>query len=118
MDPAASPAKDDLCTRCLQPVPAGARRCPHCGDPVTSMTSATIVIALAGGLLMILVFLVLYLAVRKSEKPPQPATDDDTSVLIWPGGLPILAAQPLTAAQNSPVSSGLASLALGAGRFL
>jgi hypothetical protein len=57
--------QDRRCHRCLQPVPIKARRCPHCGDILTTDNARKLTLGLAVlGLLAILgiVGLGLYLS--------------------------------------------------------
>jgi hypothetical protein len=74
----------ERCHRCLQPVPASARRCPHCGDRLKAnfrQASLYIGIALTIGILAIVAFS-LYITpmivdrenLPESERKQEPAT--------------------------------------------
>jgi RNA polymerase subunit RPABC4/transcription elongation factor Spt4 len=51
---------EDLCLRCMQPVPRSAHRCPNCGVPHTSSRRLTLWAGAA--ILLILVLLAAFLA--------------------------------------------------------
>jgi len=76
----------ELCSRCLQPAPINARRCPHCGDVLkTGVRKMSLYVAALGivGILTIVAF-ALWLSpptidpdnhpsgVEQSAPPPQP----------------------------------------------
>lgn len=65
MDSAARAGKQELCPRCLQPVDIKARRCPHCGDPLSGMRAVPILLTAVGLALAVLVLLVVYMTVSK-----------------------------------------------------
>jgi hypothetical protein len=57
----------DKCTRCLQPVPTGAPRCPGCGQPHQNRRWIPLAIGTAGVFALVFVMLLMYYAAWKSD---------------------------------------------------
>jgi hypothetical protein len=77
MNPGPTDTPSDRCQRCLQPISARVRRCPHCGQAqVGTARKVGIYIGVFGLFLAaLLVGLGLYLQ-RDTPEPDQPANDD------------------------------------------
>ncbi len=57
----------DKCTRCLQPVPVGAARCPGCGQPHQNRRWIPLAIGAAGVFALVFVMLLMYYAAWKAD---------------------------------------------------
>jgi len=58
---------DDRCTRCLQPVPRRASRCPGCGHPHNSRRYVPLLIGLAGICALAFVMVLMYYAAWRAD---------------------------------------------------
>ena len=77
----------DRCQRCFQPVAAGARRCPHCGEKSTGGSrSITLTLGICG---LILVAIVVGLGLFLNGNPPDDQdTPDDSAPAAQPAPAP------------------------------
>jgi len=62
------------CHRCFQQVPEDAARCPNCGNPQVRVHRKPILIAVASGVLLALVVLVIFVISHSGEAPPEQPT--------------------------------------------
>ncbi len=60
-------ADGDRCTRCLQPVPYRASRCPGCGQPHASRRYLPLLIGTAGIFALAFVMALMYYAVWRAD---------------------------------------------------
>ena len=67
----------DLCTRCLQPVPRKASRCPNCREPHSNRSYLPLLIGVAGIFALAFVMaLMYYTAWRSDMSNAAPLADD------------------------------------------
>ena len=64
---ATADSKGERCSRCLQPVPAKAARCPHCRVPVQKSSSLLGVILGVAGLIVLLFAIALMYQTARNE---------------------------------------------------
>jgi len=75
---APEPASGERCTRCLQPVASGMRRCGNCGHPVPrGAKSLTLLIGAGGVGALLFLVLLMWLVVRKEDQQNAPAPVDE-----------------------------------------
>jgi len=72
---------DDLCVRCMQPVPSSASRCPNCGTPYSNSRRLTLWVGVCILLMLALLAGILLLATR-GDPADQPARE--VFVLVRP----------------------------------
>ena len=61
------PLEGDLCTRCLQPVPYRAARCPGCGQPHNSRRALPLLIGVVGIFALAFVMALMYYAAWRAD---------------------------------------------------
>jgi ribosomal protein S14 len=62
------PARDvDRCTRCLQPVPRNASRCPQCGHPHANRRYVPLLVGVAGIFALAFVMALMYYAAWRAD---------------------------------------------------
>jgi predicted amidophosphoribosyltransferase len=67
---------DDRCSRCLQPVPRKAARCPGCGHPASSFRHLPLLIGVTGVFALVFVVAIMYFAVRRADLQNAPPLQD------------------------------------------
>ncbi|MCU1236209.1 MAG: hypothetical protein JWP63_4176 [Candidatus Solibacter sp.] len=67
----------DNCTRCLQPVPVRAARCPGCGQPHQNRRWIPLAIGTAGVFALVFVMLLMYYAAWKADLATAEVAPDD-----------------------------------------
>jgi hypothetical protein len=77
-EPILQDLKAECCSRCLQPVPVEAPRCPRCGQPIGSKRVLPLAIGVAGLLALVFAVFLMYRMVSnedaaKAPPPPDPA---------------------------------------------
>jgi hypothetical protein len=60
-------SRDDLCERCMQPVPRSHARCPHCGIPRLRARRYTIWLGIAGLVALVFVVLMMVKAIHDAD---------------------------------------------------
>ena len=68
----------DLCTRCLQPVPQRAARCPGCGQPLTNRRSVPLLIGVAGIFALAFMLVLMYYAAWRADMMKADVPVDET----------------------------------------
>ena len=71
--------KGELCSRCLQPVPPKASRCPSCRQPVHSLRLLMLAIGAAGLLVLVFALLVMFRTGRNQDLVEAPAAVDESA---------------------------------------
>ena len=78
-EPVIEDTKGDHCPRCLQTVPAKARRCPGCGQPIRSTRSLIFAIGMAGLLVLLFAMVVMYKLAANEEAATAPVPVDENA---------------------------------------
>jgi heme/copper-type cytochrome/quinol oxidase subunit 2 len=76
MEEPAAEKRLDVCHRCLQPVPAKAARCPHCGDPMSHTVNMPLMLGMFGVLILILLAFFTLRLMHSGGAAPPPADAD------------------------------------------
>jgi ribosomal protein L40E len=79
MDEVAERPKGEICHRCMQPVPSGAQRCPHCGSPLQSLRRVSIYIGIGGMLALVFVIWVMITVVRNADIETSPPKTEQSA---------------------------------------
>src|SRR5262245_37132266 len=90
---------EDLCTRCHQPVPPFARRCPNCGNPRQATRMVILWIGVVGVLALVFVAVVMVVAARNADLESAPPTQEEPTVEQTD---PLRDAAPQTPPSNAP----------------
>jgi cytoskeletal protein RodZ len=81
--PKAGPVKsNEVCARCLQPVPAKAARCANCGNKVNSFRGLPLLVGFVGMAALIFVIVIMFQVVQNVdiESAPPEQQQDESSV--------------------------------------
>jgi len=73
------PGRFDQCTRCLQPVPVRASRCPGCGHPHQNRRWIPLAIGAAGLFALVFVMLLMYYTAWKSDLANRAPLEDESA---------------------------------------
>jgi len=74
MDNPKTKGREEICHRCLQPVPRNASRCPGCGEPAPKSGSIRMVLGVLGLLMFLGIALMAFRLLHIAG--PRPASDD------------------------------------------
>lgn len=77
MDEAKTEPRADVCSRCFQPVPPKAARCPRCGEPMRKPPNIRLLLAVFG-LLMFVAIAVFAVTLMRRSGPPRTTGDQTT----------------------------------------
>jgi hypothetical protein len=69
-------ASGETCTRCLEPAPRGAARCPQCGQPISPLRRVVSIMAGVAGILALIFLCVVAYRMVYVPEAEQPAIVD------------------------------------------
>ena len=78
----------EVCTRCLQPVPASASRCANCGNRVNAFRGLSILVGIIGMAALVFVIVIMFQVVRNVDiesAPPEQQQDESGMTPDKPG---------------------------------
>jgi uncharacterized paraquat-inducible protein A len=90
MEKAAARPSNEICHRCLQPIAPSARRCPNCGERLSSSNRVPIFLGILGLLALVFVAIVMVQVIQNSDIDSAPSGKTEQSAPQQPDRPPPL----------------------------